>query len=86
LAGAITLGPIMGDRRAGDIAAQVLKLLALIGGPAHRRMEGEAVESSAQTWRGWFVCARQACKLRENWFAERRIWRCPLSANAVSMP
>jgi hypothetical protein len=30
LAGAVTLEPLIGDRRVGDIAAQVLKLLALI--------------------------------------------------------
>ena len=39
LAGAVTLEPFVGDRRAGDIAAQVLQFLALIGAPAHRRME-----------------------------------------------
>ena len=43
IAGAITLEPFVGDRRAGDIAAQVLQLLALIGAPAHRRMKAEAV-------------------------------------------
>ena len=37
LAGAVTLEPVVGDRRAGDIAAQVLQFLALIGAPAHRR-------------------------------------------------
>ena len=31
LAGAVTLEPFVGDRRAGDIAAQVLQFLALIG-------------------------------------------------------
>jgi hypothetical protein len=30
LAGAVTLDPFIGDRRAGDIAVQVLQLLALI--------------------------------------------------------
>ena len=44
LAGAVTLEPFVGDRRAGDIAAQVLQFLALIGAPAHRRMEAKAVE------------------------------------------
>ena len=39
--------PFVGDRRAGDIAAQVLQFLALIGGPAHRRMEAKAVEFGA---------------------------------------
>jgi hypothetical protein len=42
LAGAVTLEPFIGDRRAGDIAAQVLQLLALIGAPAHCRMKSEA--------------------------------------------
>jgi len=31
VAGAVTLEPFVGDRRAGDIAAQVLQFLALIG-------------------------------------------------------
>ena len=39
--------PFVGDRRAGDIAAQVLQFLALIGAPAHRRMEAKAVEFGA---------------------------------------
>jgi hypothetical protein len=47
LAGAVTLEPFVGDRRAGDIAAQVLQFLALIGAPAHRRMEAKAVEFGA---------------------------------------
>ena len=34
IAGAVTLEPFIGDCRAGDIAAQVLELLALIGAPA----------------------------------------------------
>jgi hypothetical protein len=40
--------------------AQVFQLLALIGAPAHCRMEAEAVRVGAQTWRGWLVWARQA--------------------------
>ena len=47
LGGAVTLEPFVGDRRAGDIAAQVLQFLALNGAPAHRRMETEAVEFGA---------------------------------------
>ena len=60
LAGAVTLEPFVGDGRAGDIAAQVLQFLALIGAPAHRRMEAKAVEFGAQVRRGWFVWARHA--------------------------
>jgi hypothetical protein len=59
-AGAITLEPFVGDRRAGDIAAQVLQFLALIGAPAHRRMEAKAVRVGTQLRGGWPVCARHA--------------------------
>jgi hypothetical protein len=38
LAGAVKLEPLIGDRRTGDIAAQVLKLRALIGAAANRGM------------------------------------------------
>src|SRR5919106_5428046 len=60
LAGAVTLEPFIGDRRAGDIAAQVLKLLALIGAPAHRRMQAKAVRVDTQFLGGRPGCARQA--------------------------
>jgi hypothetical protein len=40
LAGAVTLEPFVGDRRAGDIAAQVLQFLALIGAPAQKISAG----------------------------------------------
>ena len=59
-ADAVTLEPFVGDRRPGDIAAQVLQLLALIGAPAHCRMKSEAVEFGTQARGGWPVCARQA--------------------------
>jgi hypothetical protein len=49
LAGAVTLEPFVGDRRAGDIAAQVLQFLALIGAPAHRRMEAKAEKGKGVT-------------------------------------
>src|SRR5438093_6598716 len=58
VARAVTLEPFVGDCRAGDIAAQVLQFLALIGAPAHRRMKSEAVEFGTQVWRGAFVWAR----------------------------
>ena len=48
IAGAVTLEPFIGDRRAGDIAAEMLQLLALIGAPAHRRMEAEACRCRAR--------------------------------------
>ena len=51
IAGAVTLEPFVGDRWTGDTAAEMLQLLALIGAPAHRRMEAEAVEFSAQVLR-----------------------------------
>ena len=38
LAGAIALEPFVGNGRAGDIAAQAFKLLALMGGTADRRV------------------------------------------------
>ena len=60
IAGAITLEPFVGDRRAGDIAAQVLQFLALIGALAHRSMEAKAVRVGTQLRGGWPVCARHA--------------------------
>ena len=48
LAGAIALEPFIGDRRPGDIAAQVLQVCTLIGAPAHRRMEAKAVRVGTQ--------------------------------------
>ena len=50
LARAIALEPSVGNRRAGDIAAQVLQFLALIGAPAHRRMEAKAVRVDTQNF------------------------------------
>ena len=38
LAGWIALEPFVGNRRAGDIAAQAFELLALMGATAHRRV------------------------------------------------
>ena len=60
LAGAVTLEPFVGDGRPGDIAAELLQFLALIGAPAHRRMEAKAVRVDAQLWGGRPGCARQA--------------------------
>ena len=60
LAGAVTLEPFVGDGRPGDIAAELLEFLALIGAPAHRRMEAKAVRVDAQLRGGRPGCARQA--------------------------
>ena len=59
LAGAITFEPFIGDGRAGDIAAQVFQLLALIGAPAHRRMQAKAVRVDTQLRGGRPGSARQ---------------------------
>jgi len=48
LAGAITFEPFVGDGRPGDIAAELLELCALIGAPAHRRMEVKAMRVDTQ--------------------------------------
>jgi ABC transporter substrate binding protein len=60
LAGAVTFEPFVGDGRPGDIAAELLEFLALIGAPAHCRMEAKAVRIDAQLWGGRPGSARQA--------------------------
>ena len=40
LAGAIAHEPFIGNRGAGDVAAQALEFLALMGATAYRRMRG----------------------------------------------
>src|SRR5882724_4026855 len=60
VARAVTLEPFVGDCRAGDIAAQVLQLLALIGAPTHRRVEAKAVRVDTQLSGGRPGYARQA--------------------------
>src|SRR5215471_970658 len=65
LAGAVTLEPFVGDRRAGDIAAQVLQFLGLIGAPAHRRMEAKAMEFGiGPTWMIYLGSPRFAGSVR----------------------
>jgi hypothetical protein len=44
--------PFIGDGGAGNVAAQMLKLLALIGGAAYLGMETEAVLVDTALWRG----------------------------------
>ena len=60
LAGAVTIEPFVGDGRPGDIAAELLEFCALIGAPAHRRMEAKAVRVDTQLWGGRPGLARQA--------------------------
>ena len=45
---AVHTEPLVGDGRARDVAAQVLKRLAFIGGAAHPRMQAESVGVGAQ--------------------------------------
>jgi len=47
LAGWIALEPFVGNRRAGDIAAQAFELLALMGATAYCRMQAETVRVDA---------------------------------------
>src|SRR5205809_6854839 len=47
LACAIALEPLIGNGRAGDIAAQALELLALMGVTAYCRMQAETVRVDA---------------------------------------
>lgn len=63
--------PLVGDGRARDVAAQVLKLAALLGGTAHPRVQAEAVGVGAQ----WLCDRRGAarCVLQAQHFASRAI-------------
>ena len=47
LACAIALEPLVGNRRAGDVAAQAFELLALMGATAYWRMQAETVRVDA---------------------------------------
>jgi len=68
---AVHTQPLVGDGRARDVAAQVLKRLTLIGGAAHPRMQAKACPEPAEgpcalAHRGWVIgAARLAayCKL-----------------------
>ena len=52
LPGAVECQPFIGDGGAGDVAAQMLKLLALLGGAAYLGVETEAVLVDTALWRG----------------------------------
>jgi hypothetical protein len=54
---ASALEPFVGDRRAGDVAAQAFEVLALMRATAHRGMQAEAVRIGAQGVRGFLVPA-----------------------------
>ena len=55
LAGAIAFEPFVGNRGAGDIAAQAFEFLALTGATAHCRVQAQAVHVGAQCWGGGFA-------------------------------
>ena len=50
---AVAFEPFVGNRRAGDVAAQVFERLALIGAATHRRVQAKAVRVGAQGFTGW---------------------------------
>ena len=66
LAGAIALEPFVGDGRPGDVAAELLEFLTLIGAPAHRRVQAKAVRVDTQLWSGRRDCARQALQAQRS--------------------
>jgi hypothetical protein len=47
LSGSIAREPFVGNRRAGDVAAQAFELLALMGATAYCRMQAETVRVDA---------------------------------------
>ncbi len=51
ITGAVEFEPFIGDGRAGDVAAQLLELVALIHGAAHRRVEAEPLLVDTALWR-----------------------------------
>ena len=57
LAFASALEPFVGDRGAGDVAAQPFEFLALMRTTAHSAMQAEAVRFGAQGRRGFLVPA-----------------------------
>lgn len=55
----IFLEPLVGDRGAGDVAAQPFELLALMRAAAHAGMQAEAVRLDAQACGGFVVPSRR---------------------------
>ena len=57
LAFAVALEPFVGDRGAGDVAAQAFEFLVLMGATAHPSMQAETVRFGAQGCRGFLIPA-----------------------------
>ncbi len=70
LAGAVTLEPFVGNRRAGDIAAQVFEFFALMGATAYCRMQTKAVRVDAAP--AWTACLRLGTLCRLSTFCPAR--------------
>ncbi len=51
ITGAVEFEPFIGDGRAGDIAAQLLELVTLTSGAAHRGVKAETLLVDTQLWR-----------------------------------
>ncbi len=49
--GTVEFEPFIGDGGAGDVAAQLLELVTLIHGAAHRGVEAEALLVDTELWR-----------------------------------
>ena len=71
LPGVVHPQPLVGDGRARDVAAQVLKLAALLGLTAHPRMQAEAVGVGAQGLGHW--CGAPRCVLQAQHFVAHNV-------------
>jgi hypothetical protein len=60
------LEPFVGDRGAGDVAAQAFEFHALMGATAHPGMQAEAVRIGAQGRRGFFVPAGHGAQAQKD--------------------
>ena len=69
LPGAVHAEPLVDDGRAHDVAAQVLKVAALLGGAAHPRMQAETVGVGTQGL--WDRRRAARCVLPAQHFAPR---------------
>ena len=65
ITGTVEFEPFIGDGRAGNIAAQLFELVALIHGAAHRRVEAEALLVDTVLWRILRLNARDGLQARE---------------------
>ena len=64
------LEPFIGDGRPGDVAAELLQFFTLIGAPAHRRVQVQAMRIDLQLRGGRPDSARQALQAQRN-FSQR---------------